>query len=444
MSRPPDSEWAVLDEPSDPIPGSPYDIRVEAKRLGSFAQMVRDQIGLLKDLAGDDSIGKYADKIRESSSDITGDLGKVATRYESVSGYLNSWADDLDGFQSDSLKPLARAQAAAPQANSTELTPPAGSPPPKLTPQEQAKATAAAKAKEAAQGEVAAAIKQLAGIKSSRDQRGKHWMQKIEDAEHDGLKDNDGWWDDFKDFVHNHAGWIKLLADVATWVVTALLIAALLIPGFDVGAALLLGIMAVALAGHTALALSGDGSWTDVALDVFAMVTLGAGSEVKASLDVGSEFGDIVAGILGDGGEIGEDAEGAEAGSGIFSKMMSGLSDWGKAVGTKFSFAGEKELVEYSEKMTEYAKQFPSSKLFPQLLKEGAQATNYVRGINGAATIVDEAGHWLGGSDAINFIHNAITGNAGSLSDPNVEGTFAPSAQWFTDLKEMTTMGVGS
>jgi len=439
MGRPPDSEWAVLDEPSDPIPGSPYDIRAEGTRLGRFAQLLHEQIGLLKDLAGDDSIGKYADKIRESSSEITDDLGKLATRYESVSGYLNGWAGDLEGFQADSLKPLAQAQAAAPLANQPEMSATPGSQPPP-TPAQQAKATAAAKAKTTAQGEVAAAIRQLAGIKSNRDTRGKYWMQKIEDAEHDGLKDNDGWWDDIKDFIHNHAGWIKLLADVATWVATALLLAALLIPGFDIGAAVLLGIMAVALAGHTALALSGDGSWTDVALDVFAMVTVGLGAEAKAGLETGSEFGDIVAGLLGDGGEGAEGAEGAEGSSGLWSSV----ADWGKAVGSKFMSAGEKELVEYTEKFTDLAEQFPDSKLFPMLLKEGATVTNQVRAINGAATIVDEMGHWLGGSDTVNFMANLVDGDGGSLSDPNVEGTFAPSAEWFTKLKELTTVGIGS
>ncbi len=436
MGRPPDSEWAVLDEPSDPIPGSPYDIRAEGTRLGKFAQMLQEQIGLLKDLAGDDSIGKYADKIRESSSDITDDLGKLATRYESVSGYLNGWAGDLEGFQADSLKPLADAQAAAPVANQAEASPTPGSQPPP-TPAEQARATAAAKARTTAQGQVAAAIKQLAGIKSNRDTRGKYWMQKIEDAEHDGLKDNEGWWDDIKDFIHNHAGWIKLLADVATWVATALLLAALLIPGFDIGAAVLLGIMAVALAGHTALALSGDGSWTDVALDVFAMATLGLGAEAKASLETGSEFGGIVANLLGDGGE---EAEGAEGASGFLGK----IAGWGKSVATVFKFGGESELAEYSEKMTGFMEKFPDSKLFPMLLKEGQAVTTQIRWINGAATVADEMGHWLGGSDTLNFMANLVDGDGGSLSDPNVEGTFAPSAEWFMNLKELTTAGLGS
>jgi len=55
-------------------------------------------------------------------------------------------------------------------------------------------------------------------------------MQKIEDTEHDKLKDSR--WDGFKDFVHEHAGLIKVLADICTWVVTILVIASLSSPAW--------------------------------------------------------------------------------------------------------------------------------------------------------------------------------------------------------------------
>jgi hypothetical protein len=88
MARPADSEWVVLDESEDPIPGEPQEIRTESTRLGKMATTIRDQITLLKDIAGDENVGKFADKLRDTASDLQDGLGKVATRYEHVSGYL--------------------------------------------------------------------------------------------------------------------------------------------------------------------------------------------------------------------------------------------------------------------------------------------------------------------------------------------------------------------
>ena len=67
MSRPPDHEWDVLDESRDPIPGDPHEVRAEAVRLGRMAETIHSQITLLKDIAGDDNIGKYAEKLTSVS-----------------------------------------------------------------------------------------------------------------------------------------------------------------------------------------------------------------------------------------------------------------------------------------------------------------------------------------------------------------------------------------
>ncbi|MFC4030138.1 hypothetical protein ACFO3J_01475 [Streptomyces polygonati] len=288
MSRPADSEWVVLDEPEDPIPGDPQEIRDESSRLEQMAGTIRDQIALLKDIAGDDNIGEFADKLRETATDLRDGLDKVATRYEHVSGYLGHWAEDLDQCQSDSLRALARAQAVAATANTPEARPAPGSPQPQLTVEQKQHQADAERARHAAQGELADAKAQLARVKDHRDERGRFWMQKIEDTEHDGLKDSR--WDSFKDFIHEHAELIKLLADVCTWIVTALVIVSLFIPGLDIATALLGGLMLTALLGHTAVALTGDGSWIDVGLDVFAIATLGASSWAKGLLEGSTGF----------------------------------------------------------------------------------------------------------------------------------------------------------
>ena len=448
MGRPPDEAWAVLDESADPVPGDPHEIRDEAGRLGRMAGTIREQITLLKAIAGDENVGKFADKLRESATDLQDGLDKVASRYEHVSGYLGHWADDLDACQSESLVALARAQAVAPTANAPEVKPAPGAPAPHLTPEQTREKAAADRARSAAQGELAHAKTQLARIKDHRDERGRHWMQKIEDSEHDGLKDSR--WDSFKDFVHEHAEMIKLLADVCTWIVTALVIVSLFIPGLDIATGLLAGLMLTALMGHTALALSGDGSWIDVGLDVFALVTLGAGAWAKGLLKGSTTFAEGVAKGLRGTDEVVEGAdkllaEGADIAEGVdqtaSAPVWQSLADYGRGLGTRFLAGGEQEVVERMDTLKSLAEEFPDTRLFPNALARGASVLNAVRFANGAANVVDQFGHWAGGSDLINWVGN---GFKGGVLHPDLEGDTSPHWDTFGRLKEHTTAEVGS
>ncbi len=451
MGRPPDYEWAVLDESEDPIPGNPDEVREEAKRLGSVGQTIRDQIRLLKDIAGDENRGKFADKLISTADDLRGDLEKVAVRYEKVSGYLGNWATDLEYCQSESLRALAKAQEVAPQANAPEIAPAPGSPQPHLTPDQQQHQLAAAKAKEAAQGELDDAKRQLANAKQHRDDRGHYWMQKIEDTEHDGLKDH-GFGEWISNFIHDHADTIKLLADVCTWIVTALVIVSLFIPGLDIATGFIAAGMLAAAAGHTALAINGDGSWTDVALDAFAILTLSAGVWVKAALKGSAQIAEALGATLRGGTEAEEGATAAvKAGSSGadlaesslqngFSRVTSAVSDWGKAVGQKFMAGGEKSVVESMEKLNKFAEEFPNTRLGANVVNRAGGLVNAIRVINGAANVADEFGHWAGGSDMLNwgFGHHF----AGGPLEPELEG--GPVSGWSEvgKFKELTTTGV--
>lgn len=454
MSRPPDYEWAVLGESEDPIPGDPHEVRSEATRLGKMAQTIRDQITLLKDIAGDENVGKFADKLKSAAEELKGDLGKVATRYEEVSGYLGNWAGDLEYCQSESIKALSKAQQAAPAAHTpdTHQTPEELQ---KLTPHALQQSIAASKARTAAQGDIDAAKRQLAGAKNHRDERGSYWKQKIEDSDHDSLKDS--WWDGVKDFVDQHSGWIKILADACTWIVTILVVLTFLIPGLDVATWILAALMVAALAGHTSLALAGDGSWMDVAMDVFALATLGTASLAKAGLEgtvdiaEGTARGMRVAGDAEDLGadvaETGADAvdPAEEASVKATSSIRNSLSEWGSAVGKKFMAGGEKDVVENMEKLQKLTEEFPDS----LLIRSAAGQTfflNQVRIANTAANVADEFGHWAGGSDDFNAVGNAFHGHfldEGGWSNPNVEGKTLDGWDEYGKFKDLTTMGVG-
>jgi hypothetical protein len=501
MSRPPDYEWEVLGEGQDPIPGDPSEIRNESGRLGKMAQTILDQIQLLKDIASDENAGKFHEKLAESANELKGDLTKVADRYEAVSHYLDSWADDLEHAQSESLRALHRAQQIAPAANAPQMT---QAPDPKhpLTDQQKHQEAAANKAHQHLQHELDACKKQLTSAKEYRDHRGHHWMQKIEDSEHDGLKDSR--WDGIKNWIHEHAGWIKILADACTWVVTILVIVSLFVPGLDLATGPLAALMLAALLGHTALALSGDGSWMDVGMDVFALCTLGSGSLLKVALkgtvdavegtadatevaadatevtgdsaeavDTGANAVDAAdaadatedgAKATEDASKVAEDTEDTEAGSADEvenatteadkadaalqtdkASRAQTVADWSKAVSKKLAAGGENDFVEQMEKLHGLAEQFPDSPQVADALSHGTHLLYGMRVSFGAANVADQFTHWAGGSDDINLFRNAFGGDlfaeGHSIWNPNVENSPLLDFKSVDDFKELTTTG---
>jgi hypothetical protein len=123
--------------------------------------------------------------------------------------------------------------------------------------------------------------------------------------EQDGL--GDSWWDSVKDWtcdrwdsfitwVHQHADMIGKIADISSWIATALATVAIVIsfiPVLNVLAGPLLATAAaftlVSLVAHTMLALSGDGSWIDVGFDVVALVTFGYGKVAIKSVQTSEQ-----------------------------------------------------------------------------------------------------------------------------------------------------------
>jgi hypothetical protein len=81
-------------------------------------------------------------------------------------------------------------------------------------------------------------------------------------------------------------------------VATILAIVALFIPGVNIVAALLwigFGLTAAALVGRVMLAMTGNGSWFDVAMDAFALLTFGVGKFASGLLEGFSEAAEKIA-----------------------------------------------------------------------------------------------------------------------------------------------------
>ncbi|WP_405648025.1 putative T7SS-secreted protein [Streptomyces sp. NBC_00019] len=264
-------DWHPLAE-KDPVPGDPEDIRDEVGRMTNLASTLRDQARILRKAADGDALtGKYADKIRDKSGDLEKHFRETAARYERVVGDLGNWANELEDFQ-ERADGVLRAAKQADEEHAAEVK----------KKEAEAKKNGEKNVSESSDPDshLAPYHKQLNQIVSERDSRAQHYADNIGDDISDIIKDST--WENFKDGVHEHADTIKSVIEVLSWAATAIGIIALLFT--PVGwLATLITVTAISLTalvgiGHTLLALSGDGNWADVAMDVFALATLGMGS----------------------------------------------------------------------------------------------------------------------------------------------------------------------
>ena len=280
-------DWSPLGLGSDPVPGDPEAVSAESRRLGQTAQELRAQITMLQQIAGDTTLkGEYAGTMRAHAQQLSQDLGKVATRYESVADATGQWSGDLAEAQATSLTALRMAEG--PYEQLLRLQAPT-QPPASATPAAQRQYAADQQhyqqAQSSAQAAVSDAQRLLGQVTGDRDTAGATAAAKISSASHDSLADS--WWDQFKQMISSIASNLKTVATVIGYIATACAILAVILTGPLALVFLLLagGLLLTELGVHTILAATGNGSWADVGLDVFALATLGYG----ATLDAGAE-----------------------------------------------------------------------------------------------------------------------------------------------------------
>jgi len=277
-------QWELLGEDSDPLPGNPDDVRGDATHYRTIANKIDAQVARLEKMASgsNELVGKYAPKLKEAAEDLRDDLEKTHGRFTTVAEQLAVWLPVLTDGRTDTAAYLKRAET----AHSTMVAnKPPDSPPDPDDEDATTKETARKKHYGTASSDLADAKREydkyIHGVRSTGDAVAK----KISDASHDKLKNHR--FDGLRKWVHDHADLLKQIANVLTWIATALVVVAL----FATGIGELLTVLAiVATAGalliHTALAANGDGSWTDVAIDVVCLLTMGAGKALTTSAKV--------------------------------------------------------------------------------------------------------------------------------------------------------------
>lgn len=280
MFRP--CDWVPLAE-ADPLPGDPDAIAAEAARLVRLGQDMRVQSARLRQIGADSTlIGAYADELRSAAGTLAGDLDESAERYERVGSALSGWAPELAEAQRVTLQARTKAIAAeelrqrsvplfeestwGQNAASALVDPAAAS---RLAGQIEADAL------------LAEARRLLLDAVEQAQARGRHYAGLIEEAS-DILKD--GRWDNFKDWADRNVDWIESYTDNLGWVATAAAVGAIFLPGANVLVLTALGITALSAATHATLLATGNGSWADLGLDIFALATFGAGAAAARGL----------------------------------------------------------------------------------------------------------------------------------------------------------------
>jgi hypothetical protein len=273
--------WQLLELGGDPLPGDPQEVASEAAHYRDLAQEIRSQVARLRELASGTNqlVGTFAPEVRESAEELAAHLGQAQGRFDTVAEQLDRWHPELEHGRIETGSLLRRAEDAKHEAavNKAPSTP--------VDPTDVA-AVAADKARntrlEQATSDLTALANRCATLLGEVNRVGDDVARRINDASSDKLEDS--WWDrNVRSFIHEHADFLKLIADVLTWVATGLVIAVLLLSnpaGWLTLAALALTAGAMVI--HTALAANGDGSWIDVGMDVFALATFGAGKLLTA------------------------------------------------------------------------------------------------------------------------------------------------------------------
>ncbi|MER7486220.1 putative T7SS-secreted protein [Streptomyces sp. NPDC126497] len=292
MTRPRADEWVVIGEQSDPIPGDPEDIAKLGRELRKTAEAIRKQADEIKALASVDQWkSKTADEFRKEAEEAEGKLRKAFKRYDAAADALGEKVTD-GGRSTEYASELHRAQTMAAKAlrdakdahDDQKASAGALDRLPGDTADDDPERKKLEKRQEAANSVLERARKDLEAAKGVRDAAAKRARESIRHAiDHDGLKD--GTWDKFKDWVHDNSGWMKTVLEVSGWISTICGTLALMVGWIPIVGQVLAGVLGtialaatlVSLIGHTLLAMAGEGSWFDVALDVVGLATLGIG-----------------------------------------------------------------------------------------------------------------------------------------------------------------------
>ncbi|MEV8596620.1 putative T7SS-secreted protein [Streptomyces sp. NPDC052012] len=255
MARP--ADWSPL-AAADPVPGDPAGTREEVTHMKGVAKKLREQAAAMLAIADSDGLkGKYADELGEKARGLSKRLDLAEDRYREVKGHLDGWADDMETAQKKAGQALRQAQEAQRvlDANKPDVKQ-------KDSGKEEASEDPAVKR---AEEDLEEARRRLNAAVTFYDERAEHYAGKIRSSIDDDMEDS--WWNDFKAAVGD-ADWLGDWAEALSWIATGFSALAIFFPALGVVALALTGVVALI---HLVQALTGNGSWFDVIMDIGAL-----------------------------------------------------------------------------------------------------------------------------------------------------------------------------
>jgi hypothetical protein len=290
MRRPAGYQWEPLGLSADPVPGDPQAISEDVAHLAMVTSQLQSQVTALRRIAGgSEDIGKTADQIRSAASDLIGGLTEVKDRYQKVTSALSGWIPELEQAQAWSVQALNMAEAPYTAMKNTPAPPgllvstgPDGLPQVPdplqgalLGPGQQAEFDQYRAMLVRSHNELQAAHSLLNRAVQLRDSQAKHYADQINSACDDALVDSG--WDKFIDLVSQWAWLIKDICTALEVIAAVVAVLALIFSGAELLVLLGAALTFLATVGRAALAATGNGSWTDFAMDAVALATFGMG-----------------------------------------------------------------------------------------------------------------------------------------------------------------------
>lgn len=317
MSRP--ADWSALELGEDPVIGDPDQVRDEARYYGEVADRISDQVRRLRRISDQDGLeGEYSEELRSSCEDLADHLDKAHDRFDVTSQQLYRAISPLQDALAETEAALADAKAAKEE--------------------QQAEADAAETPPVVGMGgmvdspDMTAARNRLWNAMDAWGEKAKSIAGEIRDGADDDMKD--GRFESIKAWVKDHADLLRKISEILGAIVLVLALVIFIVSnpaGWVIGLALLAGTLLLAV--DVLLAMSGEGSWADVALDVFGIATLGMGSVAGKLARFGRTLsiskGTNMAGLRGFASSL----RATFNGSGPLGRVFSGLrpSTWTRA-----------------------------------------------------------------------------------------------------------------
>lgn len=299
-------DWGLVGYASDPLPGDVAEVDSQAKSYRDVAGEIDAQIARLKQIAtgNDGQQGKYVDPLRDSATELSGELTKVQNRFDTVAAQLTTWATTLDDGRARSATILSDAEDA--HTRVVQNAPPSQPLPDDASQADKDADDARGKRYDAATTDLQNCVDAMTDLMEGTkhppgvNDVARDVAKAIKDAADDAVKDS--WWDSHvKKWVHDHAHLIEVIVKVIAISAIVIAVAALICATGGFGLLALAGVSAEALAsiaavgsaletvgavlggtllvGHAAEmnAGVGDVGWGTIALDIVGLATFGLG-----------------------------------------------------------------------------------------------------------------------------------------------------------------------